>query len=96
MSVLIKGVEMPKTCSGCDLERFDEYEMTHECPLIYNGLTNKVRIFDRRSDCPLVEVKTPHGRLIDADALEYELGASDRDIYCSECLNEAPTVIEAE
>lgn len=32
-------------------------------------------------------------RLIDADALDYELGASDRDIYVRECLQDAPTVI---
>ena len=31
-------------------------------------------------------------RLIDADALEYELGSSDKDIYAKACLNEAPTV----
>ena len=31
-------------------------------------------------------------RLIDADALDYELGASDRDIYAKACLEEAPTV----
>lgn len=32
-------------------------------------------------------------RLIDADALDYELGASDRDIYVRECLQDAPTVM---
>lgn len=38
-----------------------------------------------------------HGRLIDADALEYTLGASDRDIYVKCCLDEdAPTIIEAD
>lgn len=31
-------------------------------------------------------------RLIDADALAYELSASDRDIYAKGCLEEAPTV----
>jgi hypothetical protein len=31
-------------------------------------------------------------RLIDADALDYELGASDRDIYVQACLEEAPTI----
>jgi hypothetical protein len=31
-------------------------------------------------------------RLIDADALDYELGISDRDIYVRECLQDAPTV----
>lgn len=32
-------------------------------------------------------------RLIDADALDYELGTSDRDIYVRECLAEAPSVV---
>ena len=31
-------------------------------------------------------------RLIDADALEYELGASEYDIYAKECLRDAPTI----
>jgi hypothetical protein len=31
-------------------------------------------------------------RLIDADALDYELGASDREIYAKACLGEAPTI----
>lgn len=31
-------------------------------------------------------------RLIDVDALLYSLGASDRDMYVAECINEAPTV----
>ena len=31
-------------------------------------------------------------RAIDADALDYELGISDRDIYVRECLQDAPTV----
>lgn len=31
-------------------------------------------------------------RLIDADALLYSLGASDRDMYVAECINEAHTV----
>ena len=32
-------------------------------------------------------------RLIDADALDRELGASDRDIYVRECLAEAQSVV---
>lgn len=32
-------------------------------------------------------------KLIDADALDYELGTSDRDIYVRECLAEAPSVV---
>lgn len=32
-------------------------------------------------------------RLIDADALDYELGISDMDMYVKECLAEAPSVV---
>lgn len=38
----------------------------------------------------------PHGRLIDADAISDELGASDRDFYVQDWLDGAPTVIQAE
>ena len=33
-------------------------------------------------------------RLIDAEALDNKLGCSDRDIYISEILAEAPTVVK--
>ena len=64
MGVYIKGMRMPRECKKC------EY-----CSI---GLTDifclqlkKVVVFDGRrlDDCPLVEVKEPHGRLIDADKL---------------------------
>lgn len=47
MSILVKGMEIPKNCFVC---RFKHLE-------ICDG------------DCPLIEVTTPHGRLIDADEL---------------------------
>ena len=38
-----------------------------------------------------------HGRLIDADALEYKLSANERDLYVKYTLeDDAPTVIEAD
>lgn len=38
-----------------------------------------------------------HGRLIDADALEYKLSASEQDLYVKYTLeDDAPTVIEAD
>ena len=46
-------------------------------------------------DCPLIEVP-PHGRLIDADALEDSLGIEDVDIYAYHIINDSPTVIERE
>ena len=37
-----------------------------------------------------------YGRLIDADALDDSLGASDRDIYCKAIIEDAPTILEAD
>ena len=54
MSILIRGMEMPKNCDVCFMRDACEYSMP---------------LGKRLTDCPLVEVPTPHGRLIDADAL---------------------------
>ena len=64
MSVLIKGMEMPKNCGECHFlhnEGFKEW-----CCLTESEDFNYDII---PSSCPLVEVKTPHGRLIDEDRL---------------------------
>lgn len=52
MSIYIKGMGMPKSCSDCKIF----------CGLPYQLRDKK----GRRPDCPLVPVP-PHGRLIDAD-----------------------------
>jgi hypothetical protein len=48
--------------------------------------------------CPLVEIKTPHGRLIDADELANETfyGATSAPYITYRKFVNAPTVIEAE
>lgn len=62
--------------------------------------------------CPLVEVSAPHGRLIDADALDKRIrqagGTADAEVNCTEDFNDGilfvldyfvksmQTVIEAE
>lgn len=88
MSVLIKGVVMPKSCQEC----------TMNCLRGFNGsdfLANK-----RADGCQLVEIKTPHGRLIDADALKEELATAGiistygTQIYLK--IDAAKTIIEAE
>ena len=73
MSVLIKGMEMPKSCSKCgffDMGGGDGYR----CTLLRKSfeMWNKISVARDRS-CPLIEVPTPHGRLIDADALIADL-----------------------
>ena len=60
MSILIHGEEMPKNCVVCKNYYYCE---------LWSKLTVNKRCKERHPDCPIVEVKEPHGRLIDADAL---------------------------
>lgn len=58
MSVLIKGMEMPKSCVSC------RWYKRLGCEL-EDLVTNTVQ------GCPLTEVPTPHGDLIDKTELLY-------------------------
>lgn len=85
--ILIKGLELPKSCEDC----FACYDCSYEGFDYCNILTVSTTRGERRKDCPLVEVK-PHGRLIDADALPI------KDEWTSVGTNviwDAPTVLEA-
>ena len=73
MSVLIKGMEMPEKCADCIF--IDYFKGKWYCHTINDLLETGSNERDNR--CPLVEVKTPHGRLIDADALKQELRTSN-------------------
>ena len=108
MSVFIKGMEMPYSCLDCDFcsgIAIPDNSYFCDCPVIHGGLNITQAIEDdvRHPDCPLVEVKTPHGRLIDADELkkEYPHDADweypvNTNGYVSESIDNALTMIEAE
>lgn len=101
MSILIKR-EMPKGCWACPFAVGKHYECLFTKKSYNWGLTT------RPSDCPLVEVPTPHGRLIDADALKQEGADVHMDYVCDgyvedttwgysdDLLDSQPTIIEAE
>ena len=100
MSVLIRGMEMPKNCSGCPLN-YDQMACKvtgtrwwSDTMVLMGFDSDKERLYD----CPLVEIPTPHGRLIDADELAnktfYSLTGAPYITYRTFC--NAPTVIEAE
>ena len=102
MGIYIKGRKyMPENCAMCPLchRNFDGNETRLACYALKKWCDENI---DRLSDCPLVEVPEPHGRLIDADALvpdichDWEGGRIPPDYYSEECIREAPTVIEAE
>ena len=98
MSILIKDMEMPTKCTKCPIADISaEY---YFCEKI-DWFGEK-----RPSDCPLVEIPTPHGRLIDAKFV-YEICGEKQGRASSigemqgiskvwKAVKRLPTVIEAE
>ena len=66
MSVLIKGMEMPTQCYDCYLIAADPDKDGLYCKHLKKDVNDWS---SRLEDCPLVEVPTPHGRLVDADGI---------------------------
>ncbi len=94
MSILIKGMEMPKSCGNCFLGDF-------YCPQCQH--IDGYKMIGRPYKCPLVPVP-PHGDLIDADALEQDGWIASRtyqaslteNVYETKHMNAFPAIIEAE
>lgn len=101
MSILIRGMEMPKNCMECPCGHETEGAFWDECSVL-------AREYEKDADsvrpnwCPLVELP-PHGRLGDLDKLMTEFMDSDLDHLqrddwkeVIQIVADAPTVIEAE
>lgn len=102
MGVYVKGMKFPDSCCVCPIMNQDDgyCEVNHD---------RADDIWNRPEWCPMVEVPTPHGRLIDGSELvvKYDLYApiapvveGDSEhwtnlIHTRHILN-APTVIKAE
>lgn len=96
--ILIKGMEMPKSCGECRASGTD----------VCRKWMGKKNLKVRSEDCPLVELP-PHGRLGDLDKFKEEVkdctlqkqlknGAThiiEVGKMFAEMINEAPTVLEA-
>ena len=72
MGVYIKGMEMPERCGQCFLR--------------VGNCKQRTYMERRPKDCPLVEIKEPHGRLIDA--------TFEENHYASMLLDPTPDVTE--
>ena len=83
MGVYIKGMEMPKNCESCQFRRCISDLIMFSwvgCQLDV-GIAKKESFKGRHPDCPLVEVKAPHGRLGDLDALMNEMDKQENALY---------------
>ena len=92
MGVYIKGMEMPTSCTNC--ERWGDcaevaWFFASEDDYTFEDLAESELDDRRHPNCPMEEVKEPHGRLIDADALPTSR------VEWEDIVN-APTIIEAE
>ena len=104
MSILIKGMEMPKH-AGVN----EDKDTVYRCIVIAHPDNSAELVIDTEfaspydnghnvKRYPLVEIPTPHGRLIDADELEkcvhewYDVG----EYVFADTIRNADTIIEAE
>ena len=99
MSVLIKGMSIPDHCIRCPFmvgrDNDDCILLTEEENLTF------VSFKELKEHCPLVEVPTYHGDLIDAEEQMQLMQACEYDTYddynrAFDMLNNAPTIIPAE
>ena len=76
MSILIKGMEMPKDCWHCGFRYNTDYGFN-----LCQAYSPPMRIFSmpairhKYKDCPLVEIQEPHGDLIDRSGLLHDLAS---------------------
>lgn len=91
MSVLIKGMKMPKSCNKCTFG--DGYA----CYATGRTVQDEDWETTRSALCPLIELP-PHGDLIDRDALIRTEHYDDHDVLIIDVndIYNAPTILEAE
>lgn len=98
--IYIPGMEMPTTCFECPFMFARRYCCADLTLDLYQGDYEELK--GRVDGCPLVPV-SPHGRLIDADALDADLerqdmrtGEYDAIGFSIDEIENAPTIIEAD
>lgn len=94
MSAIIKGIKKPSACEWCNFICGSGMDW-------YCG-AGRFMIYDYKSvhkDCPLINIPTPHGRLIDAVKLSIDVLETmnrETDDTVIGLIDRAPTIIEAE
>lgn len=89
MSVLVKGGGMPETCFQCPC--IDDSVCYCKAKEVFIPNPKKTPAW-----CPLVEIPTPHGKLVDLDAMVDKFWDGDyMEIHCRD-LGDIPVIVEAE
>ena len=67
MSVIIKGMKMPKSCKDCPCREYPKFSFESNWCCLNQKTISDVRVIS--PNCPLIEIPTPRGRLIDENEL---------------------------
>lgn len=83
MSLIIKGMEMPKSCHDCvQNHTFFSKLRCSELDGMKGFHAALPHEYDRHLDCPLVPLPEKHGDLIDRDAFRAENGLNAKCEHC--------------
>lgn len=98
MSIIIRGMEMPKSCDVCPFVGTNDDLMSDDYRYLYCGfpyMGQYVTDYEasRHPDCPIGSLPEGHGRLIDADALCAGLVSNHPVVIYAK---NAPTIVPAE
>ena len=102
MSIIVKGMKMPTTCTFCDLAhamKTSDGSVRLACGVKGNWQDTYTH---RPAWCPMVEIPEKHGRLIDADYMRLRVDIKGTNKYgmlddnIRVFIDQQPTVIEAE
>ena len=98
MSVLIINMEMPNTCKACVCSNYYERMDMILCDIMDKQLDEKQWKSERHHDCPLIEVPTPHGSLVDREELiaEYDRQHVGPPGGARKIMEQATAIIKAE
>lgn len=106
MGVYIKDLDMPTSCEECLGYREDAWYGASCLFLqdedgwaveIDDGVTDEYDLEqERHPKCPLAEIKTPHGRLIDRDAVPEVSADPFEEAGFQGVLDDMPVFLEAE
>lgn len=104
MSCIIKGYDLPDSCLNCRFRTtmlknvLSSTMRTSVYTCLISGMKINIWYEEKHKDCPLVEIPTTHGRLIDADEIEkcvhewYDVG----EYVFADVIRNSDTIIEAE
>lgn len=94
MSILIKDIEMPQKCGQCKLFHA-EYPMY--CMAVEGYRTVGAPYgMPKPNWCPLVEIKEPHGNLVDINQMVNDFWDGNSMMIGEHELKQIKTVVEAE